>query len=218
MRRKTIRKTRYYNKLKYSNNKYRNRKTNVSRYLSKDIVAYQCEAYDYLIISNGGTEYTFGSLNTYWNIRSVLSNSQTFTSYSGLYSQYKITGISCRVSRNISDTRVNSNLSGFLPTPILSFSPTEISTSNGNLPAFHDTKQTIDPDGGSPQVKYWSFPDNFSNVGFGLGVWNTCIDYTQQLGQINVTQMVGLPTSAVAGTACFSIRVTVYVKFKDMKR
>ena len=127
LKRKTIRKTRYYNKLRYSNNKYRSRKTQVSRYLSRDIVAYQCEAYDYLIIPGGGADYSFGSGNSYWNIRTVLSASQTFTGYSGLYSQYKITGISCRVSRNIAEARVNSNLSGFLPSPILSFSPTETS-------------------------------------------------------------------------------------------
>jgi len=216
MRRRGIKKTKFYNKLRTG--KYRSRKTQVSRYLSRDIVAYQCEAYDYLIIPGGGADYSFGSGNSYWNIRTVLSASQTFTGYSGLYSQYKITGISCRVSRNIAEARVNSNLSGFLPSPILSFSPTETSVSNGNLPAFHDSKQTIDPDGGSPQVKYWAFPDNFSNVGFGLGVWNTCIDYNQQLGQINVTQMNSLPTTATATAACFSIRVTVYVKFKDMKR
>ena len=65
MRRKTIRKTRYYNKLKYSNNKYRSRRTNVSKYLSKDIVSYQCEAYDYIVMNNGATSYVFGSGNTY---------------------------------------------------------------------------------------------------------------------------------------------------------
>ena len=63
MRRKTIRKTRYYNKLKYSNNKYRTRRTNISRNNVKDIVSYQCEAYDYILVPSGNTLCLFGSTN-----------------------------------------------------------------------------------------------------------------------------------------------------------
>lgn len=216
-RRRNIKKTKFYNKLRTG--KYRSsRRTNVSRYLSKDIVSYQCEAYDYIVMNNGATSYVFGSGNTYWNFRTVLSTSQTWTGYSGLYSQYKITGVSCRVSRNVSDSKINTSMGGFLPSPILSVSPTEISTSNGSLPAFSDTKHTIDPNNAAPQVKYWSFPDNFSNVGFGLGTWNICIDYLQQLGQFNISEMLSLTSSATSVVPCFSVRITLYVKFKDMKR
>ena len=45
----------------------------------------------------------------------------------------------------VTDSKVNSSMGGFLPSPILSVSPTEISTSNGSLPAFSDAKHTIDP-------------------------------------------------------------------------
>ena len=214
-RRKNIKKTKYYSKLRTG--KYRAR-TNVSRYLSADIVSYQCEAYDYIVMNNGASSYFFASTNTYWNFRTVLSSSQTFTGYSGLYSQYKITGVSCRVSRNVSDSKVNTSMGGFLPSPVLSVSPTEVSQSNGSLPCFSDSKQTVDPNNGAPQVKYWAFPDEFSNVGFGLGVWNTCIDYTQQIGQINLSEMMALTAGATSVVPCFSVRITLYVKFKDMKR
>lgn len=218
MRRKTIRKTRYYNKLKYSNNKYRTRRTNISRNNVKDIVSYQCEAYDYILVPSGNTLCLFGSTNSYWNFRSVLSSSATFANFVGLYTMYKITGCSVRVSRNVSDNDVNLALGGFLPSPVVSISPTIVNTSNGNLPVFNDTKYTIDANSTQPQSKYWAFPDEFSADGIGLGIWNAMASYASQMGQLDVSQMMGLPVASTATVACYSVRLTLYVKFKDLKR
>ena len=37
------------------------------------------------------------------------------------------------------------------------------------MPAFSDSKHTIDPNNAAPQVKYWAFPDNFSSEAAVLG-------------------------------------------------
>ena len=186
--------------------------------LSNDVTRAKIEYYDQLALANGANKLLFGSTNAnYMNIAYILQISQSWQDLYGIYSRYKITGISVYCSACSGESELDGAYTIGVPTSSVAFYPNLTTQDIGTNPAFNDHKMTLDPKLTTPQSKYWKFPDQyFEGSGFGFGVWSQTNGYTNQIGQISVTN--NLLSNVSIQTYMYNIRIILYVLISDKNR
>lgn len=204
--------TRKYGKKRYAPRRTTKRYSRMSSsYKNQDITSLKCEAYTGLQILTGQGEADFvATNNSYWNVSSMLGSSTSFIDMSTRYARYKITGMTMNF---YSQHPVVSASLNAVPTIAFAFFPQSLSAPLGSAPQFNDRKLYATCVSTTPQTKYLSFPEGFSNSSQGgYGIWNNINEYTTLPGQISLSDP-SVFTGAVATTRIAVFKVVLYITF-----
>ena len=180
--------------------------------ISSDILPIKCEECQTVVIANNQIICSYSTGNTFRNAAASIANSNSWASYSPLYSRYKITGLALRVSRIGNDvTTIGSGVS-VIPVQF-TFYPQYVSTSVANADIVsNDQSFRVDSNVTTIQTRYYKFPDNyFESTGTGFGIWNDISAISTQIGQLSVGNF-SIGYTAVGDKVMYQIRIVYYVQ------
>lgn len=195
----------------------RYKKRQVQKYIPRGLgseLKVKVEFYNVIGYGAGVAAYTFSATsNASLSIIQMLNVSPSYTTYAALFGRYKITGISVRVSRVVTDTEIATNMSGGLPPAIVAFYPGQAGgTINGSSALYNDNKIHVDSLVNVPQSRYWKLSKGFiSGDQNGLGIWNATDAVNQQIGNFSV--FAAFTSTATASMNVFECVHTLYVTF-----
>lgn len=195
---------------------YRQYKKVPRKTIVSDQLVSKVEFYNVIGYTAGSSLVTFSSTSSASvGILQMLNTSPSYTTYAPLFSRYKITGVSIRVARVVTENEIASNMSGGLPPIVVSLYPGQTNgTLNGSNALYNDYKLHVDSLVNTPQSRYWAFGKNFINGNDqGLGEWNATDSVNAQVGNFSTYATYASTATALMNT--FECRFIIYVVFSD---
>lgn len=179
--------------------------------ISNDNLMIKCEETQTIVMANGQTQIVYGSGNTYRNTAASISNSNSWQSYSPLYTRFKIVGLALRSTRIANDATAMTTGVACIPVN-MTFYPQYVSTAVSQADIVsNDQSFRIDSNVTTIQTKYYKFPDQFFESGStGFGIWTDVASVAGQTGQVSAGNF-SIGFTATTDKLLYQIRLVYYV-------
>lgn len=177
-------------------------------------VSVKCEYMDAIWVPSVGSTFLHHYNGyPYFNFASLMSVSNSWTSIFQNFEMYKITGVSSTIMPT--NTTQFTTFSFGAPSISIGISFVETNTTMGPTAFSNDTQNVCHFLQTTPARKYFSIPKDYlqGNIA-GLGTWNRCDYYTNQIGQF-CTVMADLNTNTGALVYMYNVTYCIYVSLKQ---